>query len=121
MYDNDALNRHLWQSQMQIAAATERVQRRQITLLTTQQQIIDDQLADARRKHEQAVRDYEQAAQMIAGLNDTAGRAAAALMPSRDELAAWASDEHLLDLGKLLDDGKPLADNGEGIDDEAAK
>ncbi|AAD17629.1 hypothetical protein TM4_64 [Mycobacterium phage TM4] len=50
----DPVSRMAWEQQLAIAKATQRVQQRQIGLLTTQREIIDDQLADAVRKRNEA-------------------------------------------------------------------
>ncbi|QJD50467.1 hypothetical protein SEA_CHRIS_65 [Mycobacterium phage Chris] len=118
MQDDDVM-RYAWQQQVATATATERVQERQIRLLRTQREIIDDQLDKATRKRDQAT-SAVLSAQRI--LDQMAARPAAA-MPTRDELAGWASTEHvdLGALGALLDNGKPPTDNGEGLADEVGK
>ncbi|AJA43739.1 hypothetical protein MILLY_66 [Mycobacterium phage Milly] len=54
MSDLDPLSRAMWESQLSVAKATQRVQQRQIGLLTTQREIIDDQLDEAVRKRNEA-------------------------------------------------------------------
>ncbi|AOZ64403.1 hypothetical protein SEA_MARCOLIUSPRIME_66 [Mycobacterium phage Marcoliusprime] len=54
MSDLDPLSRAMWEQQLAIAKATQRVQQRQIGLLTTQREIIDDQLDEAVRKRNEA-------------------------------------------------------------------
>ncbi|QAX95604.1 hypothetical protein I5H03_gp042 [Mycobacterium phage Nibb] len=116
---DDEFVRHMYEQQVAVATATERVQDRQIRLLLTQREIITEQLDQATRKRDQATRDVLSAQRVL----DHMTQRPAAAMPTRDELAGWASTEHvnLGALGALLDDGKPPVDNGEGLADEAGK
>lgn len=62
------LLRFMTEQQLNIATATERVQERQIRLLLTQREIIDDQLAEATRKRDNATREILNAGDILADL-----------------------------------------------------
>ncbi|QIG61577.1 hypothetical protein SEA_XIMENITA_68 [Mycobacterium phage Ximenita] len=56
MQTQEEITRYLWQQQLATAEATERVQDRQIRLLLLQREVLDDQLAAATAKRDQATR-----------------------------------------------------------------
>lgn len=61
----DPLSRMAWETLQRTAEATERVQNRQIGLLTTQRDIIDEQLTEATFKRDEAIRDQQTAREML--------------------------------------------------------
>ncbi|ARQ95503.1 hypothetical protein I5G81_gp64 [Mycobacterium phage Shandong1] len=60
------VTRALWQQQLDVAEATERVHDRQIRLLLAQRDVIDSQLAEATRKRDDATRTVLTAQQALA-------------------------------------------------------
>ncbi|UTN93260.1 hypothetical protein SEA_SUNFLOWER1121_68 [Mycobacterium Phage Sunflower1121] len=56
MQTQEEITRYLWQQQLATAEATERVHDRQIRLLLLQREVLDDQLAAATTKRDQATR-----------------------------------------------------------------
>ncbi|AFN37756.1 hypothetical protein FGG44_gp65 [Mycobacterium phage MacnCheese] len=60
------VNAWLWQQQIDVNEATERVADRQVRLLTVQREIVDSQLAEATAKRDDARRQAEVAREMLA-------------------------------------------------------
>lgn len=65
---SDGISRAMWQQQLDIATATERVTDRQINLLRAQRAVIDDQLDAATRKRDDATRQVLAAQKALDGL-----------------------------------------------------
>ncbi|ASR87235.1 hypothetical protein SEA_LASTHOPE_67 [Mycobacterium phage LastHope] len=66
-------SRALWQQQLAVAEATERVQDRQLRLLFAQRAVIDDQIEAATRKRDDATRLVLQSRQALDELAEVRG------------------------------------------------